>query len=525
LEVSFMNRALTRVFAAGVLVHAGLALAGCASSSSPEVGSEEGPARTVALFARHCAVCHGEDGGGAGQAAPWLFPRPRDFGAGRFRIVSTANGAPTDADLMRVLERGLPGHAMPAFSWLPAEDLLGLVHHVRGLAVHRMAQELEQRYAATTARLSPTEARSLAWAVLSPGNVLPVPPDPGPDPDADLLTRGRASFVARCAACHGLDARGQRPDRAWAGIDGVHWARDLRMGTLEGGARWEDLSHRVLAGMPGAAMPPSIFEDKGELIALLAYVRSLLPADADRRGVPVRRSLVAARVDSIDARDLASIDFGPARSVDVVLMPLAARDTCIDRALVWAVHDGRSLAVRVRYVDPTRDDSLLGGKSGFADQCALEFSNEALPPLFGMGSHENRVGVWHWAAFRSRDLLGALDLIGALPPEALPDPPAGLLRPSRAADVAEGSGLGVLHAAGPGEVAVRPRHSAGAWELTFVAPLASAGFDQQSDGPVSRRPGQWNIAIWNGSAEDVGARKAISIWHELVLGVGRADRR
>ena len=169
--------------------------------------------------------------------------------------------------------------------------------------------------------------------------------------------------------------------------------------------------------------------------------------------------------------------------------------------------------------------SLLGGNSGFADQCALEFSQESLPPLFGMGSHDAEVGLWHWAAFRSRDLLGALDLIGTLPPEALPNPPAGLLRPSRAGDVAEGSGLGVLRTAGPGEVAVRPRHSAGAWELIFVAKLASAGFDPQTLVPGSGRSAQWNLAIWNGSAEDVGARKAISIWHELVLGDGRTDRR
>ncbi|MGA0059564.1 MAG: c-type cytochrome [Planctomycetota bacterium] len=522
-----MTRAVIRSFAAGVLVHAGLALSGCASSSVAPDAPEapvDGASRTEALFARHCAVCHGEDGSGGGEAAPWLFPQPRDFGTGRFRIVSTANGAPTDADLMRVLERGLPGHAMPAFSWMPAEDLLGLVHHVRGLAVQRMASELEQRYAATTARLEPTEARALAWTILSPGKVLAVPPDPGPAPDAALLERGRAAFVERCAACHGLDARGQRPDRAWAGIDGVHWARDLRMGTLEGGARWEDLAHRVLAGMPGAAMPPSIFEDQQELVALLAYVRSLLPPDADHRGVPIRRSLVAARIDAIDPQDPVSIDFGPAHGVDIVLMPLAVRDTCVDRAKVWAVHDGRSLAVRVRYIDPTRDDSLLGGSSSFADQCALEFAGEALPPLFGMGSHETRVGVWHWAAFRSRELLGALDLIGTLPPEALPNPPEGLLRPRRAADVAEGSGVGLLQVAGPGEVVVLPRHSSGAWELVFVAPLGAAGFDPDEVSAL-RTPSQWNLGIWNGAAGDVGARKAISIWHELVLADGSVDRR
>lgn len=49
------------------------------------------------LYVQHCAACHG--GNGRGVAAAYLFPKPRDLRAGRFRLVSTANNVPTPEDL------------------------------------------------------------------------------------------------------------------------------------------------------------------------------------------------------------------------------------------------------------------------------------------------------------------------------------------------------------------------------------------------------------------------------------------
>jgi len=64
------------------------------------------------LFSRYRAACHGEDGGGNGPAARFVYPKPRNFREGQFRLVTATNQVPSDEDLMRVEERGMPGSAM-----------------------------------------------------------------------------------------------------------------------------------------------------------------------------------------------------------------------------------------------------------------------------------------------------------------------------------------------------------------------------------------------------------------------------
>ena len=84
-------------------------------------------------FAKECAACHGGTGNGEGDAAYLLYPRPRDFTSGQFRIISTWDGVPTDEDLYRTISRGMPGSAMPSWAHLPEATRWGLVHLVRAL--------------------------------------------------------------------------------------------------------------------------------------------------------------------------------------------------------------------------------------------------------------------------------------------------------------------------------------------------------------------------------------------------------
>lgn len=87
-----------------------------------------------ALYAQHCAACHGTRGDGGGLAAQHLFPRPRDFRNERFRIVSTDRGTPAWEDLEAVTRRGLPGSPHPASSNLTPHEFADLVHYTRSLA-------------------------------------------------------------------------------------------------------------------------------------------------------------------------------------------------------------------------------------------------------------------------------------------------------------------------------------------------------------------------------------------------------
>ena len=85
-------------------------------------------------YEKECLACHGKDGNGEGEAAYLLYPRPRDFTSGQFRLVSTWDSVPTDEDLFRTISRGMPGSAMPSWAQLPERTRWGLVHYVKSFS-------------------------------------------------------------------------------------------------------------------------------------------------------------------------------------------------------------------------------------------------------------------------------------------------------------------------------------------------------------------------------------------------------
>ena len=94
----------------------GMAAGWVAMAISVRAGEAALPADTgsveagQAVYQQHCSACHGPQGDGSGPASVWLFPRPRNFSAGLFKIKSTPGTAlPTDEDLFRTITRGMPG--------------------------------------------------------------------------------------------------------------------------------------------------------------------------------------------------------------------------------------------------------------------------------------------------------------------------------------------------------------------------------------------------------------------------------
>lgn len=109
--------------------------AGAAYSDAEGVG--------YGLYRRHCVHCHGITGDGQGPTARFLNPYPRDYRQGVFKFKSTYNPArPTDEDLLRVLNNGVPGTSMPSFSLLSETELEALVEYVKYLS---MRGEMEQK--------------------------------------------------------------------------------------------------------------------------------------------------------------------------------------------------------------------------------------------------------------------------------------------------------------------------------------------------------------------------------------------
>lgn len=80
------------------------------------------------VYDKQCAACHGATGFGDGEAAYLLYPKPRDFTAATYRLVSTWEQQPTDEDLYMAISRGMPGSAMPSWGHLSEDERWGLVH-------------------------------------------------------------------------------------------------------------------------------------------------------------------------------------------------------------------------------------------------------------------------------------------------------------------------------------------------------------------------------------------------------------
>src|SRR5262245_60851632 len=110
---------------ASVAVLALLLETSLARAGEPQEKQETGSVsirRGQAVYQTSCLGCHGEKGDGNGPMARFISPRPRNFGEGKFRIVTTANAKPSDEDWMLVLNNGMPGSAMFSFAHLPDGD-------------------------------------------------------------------------------------------------------------------------------------------------------------------------------------------------------------------------------------------------------------------------------------------------------------------------------------------------------------------------------------------------------------------
>jgi high-affinity iron transporter len=86
--------------------------------------------RGARLFARHCALCHGERGDGRGVRRLGLSTPPRDLTDPRWQ------GRTSPLKMFAVLREGVPGTAMPAWSGtLSPDDTWDVVAHVRSLSI------------------------------------------------------------------------------------------------------------------------------------------------------------------------------------------------------------------------------------------------------------------------------------------------------------------------------------------------------------------------------------------------------
>ena len=483
-------------------------------------------------FEKECVACHGAAGNGEGDAAYLLYPRPRDFTSGTFRIISTWDGVPTDDDLFTTISRGMPGSAMPSWAHLPEQTRWGLVHYVKSLATRPIAV---------------AQAAKEPDAMGSGGaGVITVPPEPPWDDSG--RARAQELFVKGCAPCHGATARG---DGAQKQVDSKGFPtrpRDLTLGVYKGNPDAADVYRRIVLGLPGSPMPQSGYLHGNDGWHLVHFVRSL-SSDAQRERVEMHKfRIVARRVPTLPTSPDSGI-WRDAVAVNLHLMPLWWRTDRPEEVTVRALHDGQSLALLMKWEDASNDETAIRPQD-FRDAAAVEFALVPDPPFFAMGQPGAPVNIWMWKSERQADLEPAFQDVEKVYPNIGIDSYPNLLKspleqpmrhaltldsdprfvtawgagnivadPTRrsAAEDLTAQGFGTLraHPMRDQAVAATGEYATGSYVVQFTRAFAGRGNTAVTLVPGARVPVAF--AVWNGSAGDRDGKKSVTIWQELLL--------
>ncbi|MCC7518617.1 MAG: c-type cytochrome [Verrucomicrobiae bacterium] len=478
-------------------------------------------ARGKNLYGQHCATCHGTTGAGDGSAAIYLYPKPRNFTAGQFKLRSTASGMPTDEDLYRVMSAGMSGSSMPSFAHLSEQSRRDLVEYVK-----RLSQAEEN-------------GRMVNWfKETPPGSSLPTPRKPEFTPE--LAAAGKRVYQSQdCKRCHGPEGRGDGPEAAtlkdsWGGR---LRPRSLVQDPFLGGDAAESIFLRTATGIGGTPMTayPDTQIKPEDRWALVAYIRSLRQqAGTLDEGAP-SASPVAEPVARHLKGALPSSPSDPswdALPVALVAVNPVWRTTQPTRhAALRAAHDGKDLALLLEWSNP---EPVLGGGrvQDYTDRAALQFSLHASPGFLGMGDPFRPVNLWQWSCRRRATSQGPQALMMDIYPEKKADlypdgrklvysaEMAGNLVAEEGVDAiedanAQGPGTLALQSAADQNVIGASAWSEGKWRVLFRRSLVPKGRADVDLAPGHRVPVA--IAIWDGRTRDRNGQKNVSAWHFLTL--------
>lgn len=487
------------------------------------------------LYGRLCSSCHGEKGDGAGPAARFLYPRPRDFSEAKFRIVSTTSGLPTDEDLAHVIRNGMPGSAMLSFGHLSDEDVTALVAQVRRLTREAVTARVRRQLATEGDVDEEVVTRRVANLTVV-GPVITMPPQL-PAATADSVARGGQLYRTKgCASCHGETAKGDGAQTQFNDDGMPTKPRDLTLGIFKGGADLRQVYARMVRGMPGSPMPG--FENQlspTELIEMSQYIVSLSTPEQRAKVEHRRRALVAARVDGTLPEDIPDTIWQKAKAAPIVVSPLWWRNSADPDLTVDAVHDGKTVAIRLSWRDEKANDRA-GRTEEFDDLAAVQLFKGAAEPFLGMGSADAGIDLWQWRAGwqaagangdsilddypfdmpfyreltkgREKQSPDFLTARAAGNPIVHDDPKA-----SAASLAAKGFGSTTFRPVASQKVSAKATYDRGRRVVVLRRALAVG-----PDEGVSLAPGDRcsvAFALWDGEARDRNGQKLVSIWHDL----------
>lgn len=184
------------------------------------------------LYRRYCIGCHGPRGDGAGENAPYIDPKPRNFTQATFKCRSTPTGTlPTDEDLYNSVGRGFDNSNMPSWAPLTDQERINLVAFIKTF--------------------------SARWKTDKAGTPIHIPNEA--PVTVQSIQHGRDLFQKlECWKCHGPEGHGDGPSAATLTdsndqpIRPYNFAEGSR---FKCGSTNEDIYRIFVTGVDGTPMP------------------------------------------------------------------------------------------------------------------------------------------------------------------------------------------------------------------------------------------------------------------------------
>ncbi|HXV68311.1 MAG TPA: c-type cytochrome [Nitrospira sp.] len=251
---------------------------------APEPSAEMIEAGKRVYFTK-CVWCHGVDGAGDGPGADRLWPRPRNFNQGTFKIRHTASGelplfdakkpVPGQNDLFETVTHGLPGSAMP-----PWEGILTEEQRLQVLSFVTTQLVKDRKF---------TDKESETQTILQ---LAELKPKPATD---ESKKRGSELIVEKkCIECHGIEGRGDgnafnlKDDWGFA-IQPANWHKCWNFrGSRQDPYNVANIFRTFSTGVNGTPMPS--FADNttvDERWDIANFVNSLCERDAAGNPLPI----------------------------------------------------------------------------------------------------------------------------------------------------------------------------------------------------------------------------------------------
>ena len=465
-----------------------------------------------------CAGCHGEDGRGQGVAAGYMLPRPRDFTQALYQIRTTSSGSlPTDADIMKVIDIGMPGTAMPGWEeQLTQAERNNLVSYLK-----------------TFSRFFETDQPQVVEFGRAPGVS-----------DERLMEGAEVYRQMECWKCHGDEGRGDGESAPTMADDDDFPIRPADLTEswyFNGGGTVEDIYQRFRTGLDGTPMPSysdalaaNVVTDD-QLWSLAHYVKNM-GGNAPR----VREVVVAAQIEGNlpaspgDSAWNAAEGFYLPLVGQIIVKPRWFAPT-VDGVWVQALHNGTELAMRFSWSDPSNSPAPVWAqwRSSIATVMEPKEDASAAPVAAANDAAAGTAGPAADVAQQEPTAQGWPDALAVWFPRTIPQ---GMERPyffmgstrepvyawhwqSSGTQFSErlGRGPGVLDAlASSNGLEGEAAWEAGQWRVVFRRPLAA----QDSTNALTFGTGQpvpMALFAWDGDNTETGTRGSVSTWYFVQL--------